>query len=155
MSQAQFNTLTIIGSCFTIIISIISLLVKIRFDNKHILQQQLELVYSPLFKHIAPALYKETGAEEINMFRCMANTIIENNYHLCHPTLIENCSLLSKHLQSNIPYKHIYKEICNHIDLYYDKLCRKLHIPVRSMFFRFRNSVFLNSVAFAFMRLCL
>ena len=145
MSESNYYIFTVVFSGLTIIITVISLWFNHRIKNRPVYSNQLELVYSPLLKFIAPCLYKPTTKEFVNSFLSLANDIINHNYHLCHPDLIDLCNKLNNDISNKQGFDEDFMELTYHIDTYYDKLCRKSYLPVRNMFFRLNKKQFYNN----------
>lgn len=145
MTESNYYLFTILLTSLTIIITAISLWFNHRINNRPVYSNQLELVYSPLFKFIAPCLYQTSTKEFVNSFLSLANDTINHNYHLCHPELVDLCNKLNNDINNNQSFNEDFMELTYHIDLYYDKLCRKSFLPVRDMFFRLNKNQFYNN----------
>lgn len=145
MTESNYYIFTVVFSGLTIVITVISLWFNRRINKRPVYSNQLELVYSPLFKFISPYLYQPQTNEFVNSFLSLANDIINHNYHLCHPDLIDLCNKLNNDINNNQSFNEDFMELTYHIDRYYDKLCRKSYLPVRDMFFRLNKKQFYNN----------
>lgn len=145
MTESNYYLFTSMFTSLTIIITVISLWFNNIIKNRPVYSNQLELVYSPLFKFIAHYLYQPTTKEFVNSFLLLATDIINRNYHLCYPDLIDLCNKLNNDINNEQGFNEDFMELTYHIDTYYDKLCRKTHLPVRDMFFRLNKKQFYNN----------
>lgn len=105
-------------------------------------EKQLSEVYGPLFMVFEPHLYKQISLETANHLSISLDSTIEKHYVLCHPVLIERASTFHEVIISNLDYQLVFKDICLHIDRYYDKLRKNINLPVRNMTYRFYKKQF-------------
>ena len=146
MTESNFYLFTTLITCLTVVITIVSVLLNNKIQKKPVYFSQLEKVYSPLFKFLAPTLYQKPEKETVKEFISLADSVIKNNYHLCHPELIDNYNNLKIMLSDNKDFSKEFNAITYHIDIYHDKLCRSSYLPVRDLFFRLNKNQFYNKI---------
>lgn len=144
MTESNFYLFTILITCLTVVISAFSLYLTNKSNKSPACLSQLEKVYSPLFKFLAPSLYQKPEKETVEEFISLADSVIKNNHHLCHPELINRYNKLETALSSGQDFNKDFNAITYHIDIYHDKLCRSSYLPVRDLFFRLNKNHFYN-----------
>ncbi len=149
MTTNEISTIdigTLICSIAAIIVSVISIYSENRGKSVEVYISQLERVYFPLFRHISTTFHNEPSNNEILAFVELLGKTINDNAMLCHYELLEYHDLLSKNISNKDYRKELYINACTHIDTYYDKLCRRVNLPVRSASYRIRYKHFFNTM---------
>lgn len=135
---------TVIYSFASIAIAILGIYLSHKSKSLSTYEKQLTEVYSPLFIAFEPYLYKQITLETAKQLSSLLDATIIKHHVLCNPILIERASTFKEVINSNTTYQLIFKDICLHMDRYYDKLRKNINLPIRNTTYRFYKDQFSN-----------
>lgn len=144
----QFILSTFLSPLVALLIGFIGAKISYNSSIIDISRERLEKVYHPLFVSIEPFLYKNNlSLEQVQPFIDTYLEIEEKHSLLIYPSLryfmclLRNgrCSFTTDKYDNNGWFT-----ICDYVTKEYDKLCKKSHLPVRSIAYRINNEQYRN-----------
>lgn len=161
ISQFIINNIQSIATIFTLLLSVFTTWIMIykpltffRGSYLPIHQEQLQKVYSPIFRIIEPYLYQSITIDTAKTIFADIENIICDNYYLVDPKLIYLCDTINKSIVSNEfimdnndKYnnpKSTYRSFCSTLLKNLEKNQRCLQIPTRSIYYKVNRRQFSN-----------
>ncbi|WP_438349904.1 hypothetical protein ACP8HI_04335 [Paenibacillus sp. FA6] len=117
--------------------------------SKAPLENQLKLVYLPMFVLLEPDLYKPSNEIGITRLRIVAaeiSTIVQNHYELVDPSIVHWSRLfrcaVDKDGFSHEEITEHYIHLCQLVDREFERTRKKMHLPTRDIYYRINNDQF-------------
>lgn len=138
----------------SIIPSIIAGLITYQIANKNIFStirlkvanDQLKIVYLPLFTFLEPYLYKKCDIRIIEEFIKIFTDIKSNNYELIDSNLLNSIQILEKSINNNSYNFEIYMSVCSTLDKLFERTRRSLKLPTRNILYRLNNKQYGSTI---------
>lgn len=128
-----------------LLVGIITILVTKNSNKHNIARDRLSNAYHPLFLAIESYLFKKIDKTSAELF-VKKYVEIESAYSLyIYPSLRYRVHRLSTFLLDGSNEDKINEEwhlICYYVEKEYDKLCKRSHMPLRSLTYRLNNNQF-------------
>lgn len=166
ISQFVINNIQSISMVFTLLLTTFTTWIMIykpltffRGSYIPIHQEQLQKVYSPIFRIIEPYLYQSITIDTAKTIFADIEKIIYDNYYLVDPKLIYLCDTINQSIVSNKfimdnndkynndkydNTKSSYSSFCSTLLKNLEKNQRCLQLPTRSIYYKLNRRQFSN-----------
>ena len=140
--MTQYEFLTIICGFLTAIVTLLGFYVTQNSTYSNVDRDRLEKLYSPLFQIVEPILFQIPIPDDFPEYLDKIKLLLNENFMLCDPSLLEVVEWLDSSAKNELGRNENFKRFCKRLNHQYDKLRKKLKLPVRSLFYRINKHQF-------------